>query len=170
MVGPISNASHTHSDMPTLVFTELMGFFAIYMGLFGELRPRGVFTKVSRISAGVVFVVVGAYFVWRSAAELHQRQAGDGNATVTFLVIASCLAGIEFVSRQKFKGWHSWPVNEATVEDVQVREVRTRHNRYFVTEVAYSFVVDSDYYSGRFAHDFATVSDAWDYANRICGT
>src|ERR1700730_4046166 len=115
--GPVSNASRASSDIPTLVFTELMGIFAIYMGLFGELRPRGMFTKLSRIAAGALFVAVGTYFVWRSVTELHQHDAGDGTATATFLVLASCLATIEWVSRLKFKGWHSWLVSEATVEN-----------------------------------------------------
>jgi hypothetical protein len=169
VLGPVSNASYNASDTPTLVFTELLGIFAIYLGLFGELRPRRMFTKLSRIGAGALFVVVGTYFVWRSFTELHHREAGDGTAIAAFLALASCLAAIEFVSRQKFKGWRSWPVSEASVEDVQVREVRTRHNHYFVAELAYSYVVNGEYYSGRSTRDFAKESDASDYASHARG-
>ncbi len=56
-------------------------------------------------------------------------------------------------------------ISEATVEDVQVREIRTRSSHYFVTELAYSYVVNGDYFSGRFTRDFAREQEAWDYAN-----
>ena len=59
---------------------------------------------------------------------------------------------------------------EATVEEVDVREIRGRHSHYFLAELGYSYAVNAEYFSGHFRRDFALESDAWDYANRTRGT
>jgi len=47
--------------------------------------------------------------------------------------------------------------------------VSRRHSHYFVSELAYSYRVNNEYYSGRFTKDFDAESEAWDYAKNAKG-
>ena len=168
MLGPVSSARNSPPDTFTLVFMELLGIFFLYGAIFGEQRPRGMFRREVGIATGVLFGCAGTYLIWTSIRELHQ-QVGD-TAPITILLLASVgLWFLEFTSRRKYKGWRSWPRTEATVEGTGVREIRTRHSHYFVAELAYSYIVSGDYYSGRFGRDFDDESAAWEYANRMRG-
>jgi hypothetical protein len=72
--GPLHNVDGTPPSIPGLVFFELLGIWAIYAGIFSEQRPRGMFTKASRIAVGALFVAVGTFFVLGCVSELHHRR------------------------------------------------------------------------------------------------
>jgi hypothetical protein len=119
---------------------------------------------------GAFFVLTGALFVFMVVKQLHGREVGDATALVTFALVGTAFSIIQLQSWQKFRNWQSWPMGEATIEDANVREVRTRHNHYFVAELGYSYVVNGQFLSGYFTRDFAREGDAWDYANQMRGT
>ena len=49
----------------------------------------------------------------------------------------------------------SWPLVQGNVESVTVTEHRTRqHVKYYVVQIAYSYSVDGEYYSGFFDKTF----------------
>lgn len=170
MLGPVSNASHSPSSIPELVLAEFLGLFAMYMGLFGRSRPRGTSPKTERIATGALFVLVGSLFVFTAVRQLHGHDAGDATALVTFVVVGTTFSIIQFVSWQKFRNWQMWPIGEATIEDANVREVRTRHSHYFVADLGYSYMVNGQFFSGYFTRDFAREPDAWEYAKQMRGT
>ena len=170
MIGPVSSASHSFSSIPELVLAESLGLFAVYLGIFGQSRPQGASSKAERIATGATFVLTGALFFSTAVKQLHGREVGDATALVTLMLVGTALSIIQFVSWKKFRNWQSWPTSEATVEDANVREVRTRHNHYFVAELGYSYVVNGQFFSGYFTRDFAREPDAWSYANQRRGT
>ncbi|MGB8885129.1 MAG: DUF3592 domain-containing protein [Candidatus Korobacteraceae bacterium] len=148
----------------------LLGITFVYGAVFGEQRPRGTFTRTSRAITGFLFGFAGAYLIWQSIRALGRLDSGLAIAIPILLIAVSCAAILQYRSWQEFKGWHSWPMAEATVEDADVREIRGRHNHYFVVDLTYSYVVSGEYYSGRFTRDFGDEPEAWDYANRVRGT
>lgn len=170
VLGPVSSARNSPPDLFTSVFMGLLGITFIYGAAFGEQRPRGTFTRTSRAVTGLLFGFAGTYLIWKSIRDLERLDSGLVIAVPILLIAVACGAIVEYRRWQKFKGWHSWPVAEATVEGVDVREVRTRHNHYFAAELAYSYVVNGEYHSGRFTRDFGDESEALDYANRVRGT
>jgi hypothetical protein len=167
VLGPVFNASHgTPSSLPFLMFSEVLGTIAIYVGWRGKTPPSRGSSRESRAAAILVFSAVGGTFLWTSFAGLHRRDFGDGIAVVTLLVTVAVLATLDFLHRRELRGSASWPTAQATVESADVREVRTRHSHYFRAELAYSYKINGSYYSGRFTRDFADESQAWDYAKR----
>ncbi|HWY57320.1 MAG TPA: DUF3592 domain-containing protein [Terriglobales bacterium] len=167
MLGPVFNASHgTPSGVPFLIFSEVLGTIAIYVGWRGKTPPSRVSSGQSRAAAIFVFSAVGGTFLWTSFAGLHRRDFGDGIAVATFLLTVGVLVTLELTQWHKFHGSGSWPIAQATVESAEVREVRTRHSHYYRAELAYSYAIGGSYYSGRFTKDFADESQAWDYAKR----
>jgi len=149
---------------------EFLGLFAIYMGIFGQSRPKESSPRPERMMTGALFLVVGAFFVLTAVKQLHESEVGDATALVTLAVVGTAFSIIQLLSWRKFRSWQSWPAVEATVEDANVREVRTRHNHYFVAELGYSYVVNGQFFSGYFTRDFAREPDAWSYANQRRGT
>jgi hypothetical protein len=66
------------------------------------------------------------------------------------------------------RGWHwlrrraakQWPVAEGRVERAEWRQPNTGTNRYFVAELAYSYVVGGQYYAGYYRRSFSDAKAA----------
>jgi hypothetical protein len=168
MLGPVSNAKNSPPDAGTLVFMQLLGILFVYGALFGEQRPRSTVRKETEIAIRVLFGCVGSYLIWSSTNGLYHL-VGYALPLAILLLAAVGISALEFLSRRKYRGWRHWPRIEASVESSGVREIRTRHSHYFVAELAYSYVIGGDYYSGRFARDFRDEAAAWEYANQMRG-
>ena len=151
-----------------LVFEQLLGIFFVYIALFGDPRPRSTLREETEIATRLLFGCAGTYLVWSSTSGLYQL-VGYALPLAMLLLAAVGISALEFVSRRKYRGWRHWPRIEATVETSGVREIRSRDSHYFVAELAYSYVVDGDYYSGRFGRDFQDEAAAWNYADRMRG-
>jgi len=151
----------------TILFMELLGVFLAYGGAFGDMRssswkPLRILSKLTLLVAGIGFIVV-------SLIELS-----DGGTTLVIGVLvlvatAGPLAIWQMMRWRNFRGWRSWPVAQGHVEEANVREIRTRYSYYWAVEVAYSYAIDSQYYSGRFTRDFAREQDASEYATAMRG-
>jgi hypothetical protein len=147
---------------------ELLGILFVYGAILGEQRSRKALRKEVTVATGVLFGCVGTYLVWTSIKQLYQLQGGLLPIAI-FSLASAGLAVLEFTTRRNYRGWRSWPRTEATVQNTDVREVRARHSHYFVAELAYSYVVSGEYYSGRFGRDYGDESAAWEYAKRMRG-
>lgn len=99
------------------------------------------------------------------------RESGGSSVTgaILALVVVLALGGFEFSRWMKFRGAHSWPATQGTIENLEVKEVHTRSTHYFALDVAYSYSVNGEYYSGRFTKNFETESEASDYAESLRG-
>ena len=152
-----------------LLFEQLLGVLFVYVALFGEKRLRSTFQRETEIATRLLFGFVGLYLVWSSTHGLY-RLVGYSLSLAVLSLAALGISVLEFVSRRRYKGWRHWPRIEATVESSGVREIRSRHSHYFVAELAYSYVVEEDYYSGRFGRDFQDEAAAWEYADQMRGS
>jgi hypothetical protein len=73
-----------------------------------------------------------------------------------------------FVAVMAERGWHwlrrraarRWPVAEGRVERAEWRQPNTGTNRYFVAELAYSYVVGGQYYAGYYRRSFSDAQAA----------
>lgn len=158
MFGPVSSAAHAApAGIPALVVGEVLGTFAVYLGLFGKVRGER--------SGRIVFVTVGGFFIWTFARELHQRPGGDATAVVALIGTVALLAATHLLHWSKFRGSGSWPLISATIESIDVREVNRRSSHCFVAETGYSYRVNGEYFSGRYSCEFSEESEAWRYAN-----
>lgn len=83
--------------------------------------------------------------------------------------IAIALAVFYIRNRRKWQGADSWPVEQATVEFANVREVFKRHVHYFLGELAYSYCVEGEYFSGFCVCRFPTEKGARDFAETFRG-
>ena len=145
---------------------ELLGVFMAYAGAFGDVAPSRwktlrVFFRLTLLIAGIGFIVIC----------LIELSNGKTLAIgVLALVATAGPLGIWQLTRwRNFRGWRSWPVAQGHVEEADVREIRTRYSHFWVVELAYSYTISSQYYSGRFTRDFTREQDASEYATAMCG-
>lgn len=83
------------------------------------------------------------------------------------------LAVIQFQRVQysrKWKGWQFWPVTMSTVELADVREAR-RHRKgvCYIAELAYSYSIQNEYYSGFCRCAFWDEKEAWRFVETFRG-
>lgn len=94
-------------------------------------------------------------------AELKIAFAGVIFAAALTYVLAATLR-----RRYIFRGWHEWPIAEATVETA---EVGVYHGSYFV-DIGYSYAVNGSYYGGWEERMFSShEAEAEAYASSIRG-
>jgi hypothetical protein len=167
MLGPVYNA-HTPPSVASAIFAQIIGVVFVYVAVFGRLRG-GLPSSFSRITNVLIFSGVGIALVSGSFVELHRAGAGDVTGAIAVFAIAAPLIGIEFFRWLRFHGSDSWPTTEGTIEVANVREVHTRSSHYFKVEMGYSYLVNGEYYSGRFTKDFDREAEAWDYAKAMKG-
>ena len=73
-----------------------------------------------------------------------------------------------FMAVMAERGWQwlrrraarKWPVAAGRVERVAWRQPNTGTNRYFVADLAYSYVVDGQYYAGYYRRSFSDADSA----------
>lgn len=167
MLGPVHNASHTPPSVASAIFAEVIGVVFVYVAVFGRLRRLP--SSFSRITNVLLFSSIGIALVAGSFVELHRANASDVIGVIAVLAIATPLIGLEFFRWLRFRGGDSWPTTSGTIEVANVREVRTRSSHYFIVEMAYSYRINGEYYSGRFTKNFDSEAEAWDYAEAVKG-
>jgi multisubunit Na+/H+ antiporter MnhB subunit len=145
----------------------VIGLIFVYAAVIGNIRQ--IPAKPSRVVNLLVFGGSGLALVL--GAFVLIREAGGSFVTGAILGLAVILAlvGFEFSQWMKFRGADSWPAAQGTIESLDVKEVRTRSAHYFALDAAYSYSVNGEYYSGRFAKSFETESEASDYAASLKG-
>jgi hypothetical protein len=62
-----------------------------------------------------------------------------------------------------------WPVAEGRVERAEWRQPNTGTNRYFISDVAYSYVVGGQYYAGYYRRAFSDAASAAAFVDSIKG-
>ncbi len=70
---------------------------------------------------------------------------------------------------RKWKGAGSWPLTKSVIEMVDVREVRRRKRRHYIGELAYSYSVQGEYYSGFCRCVFSSEKEARDFVETLRG-
>ncbi len=60
-----------------------------------------------------------------------------------------------------------WPVAEGRVERAEWRQPNTGTNRYFIAELAYSYVVHGQYYAGYYRRSFSDAASAAAFADSL---
>ncbi len=63
----------------------------------------------------------------------------------------------------------NWPLAEARVHSAEWRQPRTGTNRYFLADVAYSYVVNGQYYSGYYRRSFSDRDSAATWVEQVRG-
>ncbi len=159
----MNNASS--DTVPTLLFVELLGLFLAYAGAFGSVPPSPwrwlrTFLRISFLACGCGLIAV-------SLVELS-RDAAAFTVGAVVLAIATAASSVwRFVQWRRSKGWQSWPLIQGRVEESTSREIRTKSAHYWVVEVAYSYEVSGEFYSGRFTRDFFHEQDASGYETQM---
>jgi len=167
VIGPVYNAASTWPSIVPALIAEVVGLIFVYAAVMGNIGQ--IPAKPSRIVNLLAFggfglaLVLGAFFIIREASGSFVTGAILGLAVILALV------GFELSQWMKFRGADSWPATQGTIESLDVKEVRTRTAHYFALDAAYSYSVNGEYYSGRFAKIFETESEASDYAANLKG-
>ena len=80
-----------------------------------------------------------------------------------------------FLAVMADRGWQwlrrraarQWPVAEGRVERAQWRQPNTGTNRYFVADLAYSYVVGGQYYAGYYRRSFSDAEAAAEFVESL---
>jgi hypothetical protein len=62
-----------------------------------------------------------------------------------------------------------WPVADGRVERAEWRQPNTGTNRYFVADLAYSYVVGGQYYAGYYRRSFSDMDSAMRFVKSVAG-
>ena len=88
---------------------------------------------------------------------------------VTAIGIVIIETVVRLRASRMWKGAESWPLTRSTVEFVDVREFHARRAHYHIGELAYSYKVKGEYYSGFCRCRFQTQSDATAFVEAFRG-
>jgi hypothetical protein len=83
------------------------------------------------------------------------QQSGVFVLAIFFAVMAE--RGWQWLRRRAAR---QWPLAEARVERAQWRQPNTGTNRYFVADLAYSYIVGGQYYAGYYRRSFSDAESA----------
>ncbi|MGI9102341.1 MAG: hypothetical protein ACR2IF_07825 [Terriglobales bacterium] len=80
-----------------------------------------------------------------------------------------------FVAVLAERGWQwmrrraarAWPTAEGRVERAEYRQPNTGTNRYFVADLAYSYVIRGQYYAGYYRRSFSSAPAAAEFVARM---
>lgn len=80
-----------------------------------------------------------------------------------------------FLAVMAERGWQwlrrraarQWPVADGRVERAEWRQPNTGTNRYFVADLAYSYVVGGQYFAGYYRRSFSNAEDAASFVNSV---
>ncbi len=62
-----------------------------------------------------------------------------------------------------------WPLAEGRVEKADWHQPSTYTNRYFVAELAYSYVINGQFYAGHYRRAFSNAEEAAAFVERLNG-
>lgn len=63
----------------------------------------------------------------------------------------------------------SWPTTQGTVESGTISTYRTKYGKYYVAELAYSYAVSGEYYSGYYKKTFLREASAQRFVDGLKG-
>lgn len=98
-----------------------------------------------------------------------------GTAPTTILVAGVIAAAVLEVWLRPFRRWslrraQSWPVAQAHVESASVSQAKAgEYSTCYKGEIAYSYTVDGEYYSGYHARTFDREEEAWAFVEALKG-
>jgi hypothetical protein len=100
---------------------------------------------------------------------------GHGTAASTILVAGVIAAAVVEAWVRPFRRWslrraQSWPVAQAHVESASVSQAKAgEYSTCYKGEIAYSYTVDGEYYSGYHARTFDKEEEAWAFVEALKG-
>lgn len=165
VTGPVYDAAHTQPSIGPGLIGEVIGLLFVYAAVIGNIRQ--IPSKPSRILNLLIFGSVGLAIFFGAFIQVRDAGAGSTVGIVMALVVVLALISFEFARWIKFRSADSWSVTQGTIENLEVKEVCTRSTHYFVVDVAYSYSVNGEYFSGRFSQTFETESEASDYSQSL---
>ena len=86
-------------------------------------------------------------------------------AGIIFAAGLTYVLAISLRRRNIFRGWHSWPIAEGTVETAELRVYRGTYS----VSIGYSYAVNGSYTTGWDERSFSGETEAEDYAASIRG-
>jgi hypothetical protein len=89
-------------------------------------------------------------------------------ALISVVVVGVAVRGLAW-NKLKALGARSWPTSQGKIEFGTVIEHRTRYFSYYVTQMAYSYSVDGEYFSGYYEKMFFRESSADKFAAELKG-
>lgn len=166
MFATVYGVSQNPASLVSLVIAEAMGSLLLWAGIFGMRRNA---SSAARLLQLVTVLGIGLVLTLGAAANLQGVGGGRAISTITFGVVSLIFAVFAVFQWSRDCQAQSWPKVQATIEESEAREVRTRSTHYFVAQFAYSYEVDGEYYSGRYERTFDTESEASDYEQALRG-
>lgn len=156
----------------TLLLIELLGLRLIHAAIFGRNWPPRLPKVLELLFGNVVFAAAGLYLLlqtWRGLRDLPAGPLWGAGLLVVYIGVA---AALEYRSHRRRHYVESWPTTMATVESKEVSRVQTEkssYNYHFVVELAYSYSVQGEFYSGYYKRPFDSEIDAWEFADSLTG-
>ena len=154
----------------TLLFMEFLGLRLIHTAIFGRnWRPK--LPKALEVLFGnILFGVGGLYLLLQAGRGLGDQPNGSVWGIAMLLAYVAAAATLEYRSWRKWREAESWPTTMATIETKEVRRVQTgKSPQHFVAELAYSYSVEGEFYSGFYKKPFDSEIDAWEFADSLSG-
>ncbi len=96
----------------------------------------------------------------------------DADDIITAVIFAAVVAvAVRGLAWHKVKtlGARSWPTSQGKIEFGTVIEHRTRYFSYYVAQMAYSYAVNGEYFSGYYEKIFFSESSADKFAAELKG-
>ena len=150
------------ADLPTLLFLEVLGLGFIHVAVFGRMSVRPKLPKPLDFLVGkILFGAMGLYCVTQAWSELGARETGPQLRAALLVVYALVASTLELRRWRKWRGQETWPLAEAKVESTDVKPVQTRSSQHFLVELAYSYAVQGEFYSGYWQRSFEQEEEAW---------
>ncbi len=99
--------------------------------------------------------------------------AADIVTVLILIVVFATTVAVSFRAllwrRLKTLGARSWPLSQGKIEFGTVIQQRTRYGSYYLAQMAYSYAVDGEYYSGYYERIFLRESSAQKFADELKG-
>jgi hypothetical protein len=89
-------------------------------------------------------------------------------AAFVFVLVGGAIGEVlmRLVDSRRDASAQTWPMTQATVESGRVAPAG---HGYFLGEIAYSYSVDNEYYSGFYGRGFYTEKGAWSFVEALKG-
>jgi hypothetical protein len=154
----------------TLLFMEFLGLRLIHAGIFGRnWRPK-MPKPLEVLFGNVLFTVAGFYLFLRAWSGLGGLFTGPEWRIVVLLAYLGAAGTLEYRSWRRWRDAESWPTTMATIESKEVNQVQSgKSSHYFVAELAYSYSVRGEFYSGYYKRPFESEIGAWEFADSLTG-
>jgi Protein of unknown function (DUF3592) len=90
---------------------------------------------------------------------------------ILFWAVLAGIVAVRLLAWEQLKGLRAngWPTVQGTIESGNVAKYHTRYGNYYIAQLAYSYTVNAEYYSGYYKKTFFRESSADRFVAKLKG-